>query len=943
MFAPWRPVKIFTFLTNYDIFTISETWLDPSTCDSDIHIPGYTLFRQDRGLHKRGGGLLVYTKSIYKASVLEEWSSVSERNFQQLWLKVQCKKFKSFLVCTVYRPPDAPISFLEELGRTLVDSLLQGVNIIILGDLNCDVLGNCPDGRALEDFCSTFNLTQLVKAPTRVSETSKTIIDVALTTNENNINSCDVIQCEISDHNLVCLRLKLKAPRPRPSYVTTRSYKHYDVNNFLRDLNSVPFHMIDFFDDFEDRVHAFDSLFLDVLNDHAPIKQVKIKSKPNPYVTSGIKQLMRTRDEWHRSAIRTGDKLHWNAYRFFRQEVKREIRIAEMEHVRTEIRNSNGNTNSIWKIINRIVPKKNEPLAAREDAFTLANKFNDFYTNVGKVTAEKAAALANVNNFNLQEAEQHSINLSENRGPDEDDGDKPKFNFQLIKENDVRNIIKSLPPNKAPGHDKVTARILKDSSPITVPIITSLINSSFSSNIFPQPWKIAEVVPIHKSGDSEDPANTRPVSLLPIVSKVCERSAHSQFTTFLNSNDIVHNLQSGNRKFHSTESALLHYTDELLKNMDDKKISVIVLLDMSKAFDSIRHDLMLCKLHKLGVSDTAFAWFKSYLSQRKQAVKIENTLSETLPLTVGVPQGSILGPVLFTLYVNDLLRVPKHCRALGYVDDTKIFLALPSCQLSDAVTAVNQDLRDISRWCCANSLLINPDKTKLLLVGVPQLTRNITAVPPVMLLGKEVKPVTVAKDLGVYIDSHLNYNEHITKTVSTCMYMLSRVNRIKHLLDSKTLIFLINAFVFSKLYYCSTVWSNTTKENIRKLQLVQNFACRIVLGLKKYDHITEGLKSLNWISVKDKLLLNDLVMVHKCLHGQMPNYLSDKFIKRSKIHDRNTRKKDELNLPKCRLKIGQRSFAFRGAKSYNDLPDDIKKTRDIKHFKKNLYNYLLKL
>ena len=482
-----------------------------------------------------------------------------------------------------------------------------------------------------------------------------------------------------------------------------------------------------------------------------------------------------------------------------------------------------------------------------------------------------------------------------------------------------------------------------NSSPITVPIITSLINSSFSSNIFPQPWKIAEVVPIHKSGDSEDPANTRPVSLLPIVSKVCERSAHSQFTTFLNSNDIVHNLQSGNRKFHSTESALLHYTDELLKNMDDKKISVIVLLDMSKAFDSIRHDLMLCKLHKLGVSDTACAWFKSYLSQRKQAVKIENTLSETLPLTVGVPQGSILGPVLFTLYVNDLLRVPKHCRALGYVDDTKIFLALPSCQLSDAVTAVNQDLRDISRWCCANSLLINPDKTKLLLVGVPQLTRNITAVPPVMLLGKEVKPVTVAKDLGVYIDSHLNYNEHITKTVSTCMYMLSRVNRIKHLLDSKTLIFLINAFVFSKLYYCSTVWSNTTKENIRKLQLVQNFACRIVLGLKKYDHITEGLKSLNWISVKDKLLLNDLVMVHKCLHGQMPNYLSDKFIKRSKIHDRNTRKKDELNLPKCRLKIGQRSFAFRGAKSYNDLPDDIKKTRDTKHFKKNLYNYLLKL
>ena len=181
-----------------------------------------------------------------------------------------------------------------------------------------------------------------------------------------------------------------------------------------------------------------------------------------------------------------------------------------------------------------------------------------------------------------------------------------------------------------------------------------------------------------------------------------------------------------------------------------------------------------------------------------QVVKIEDSLSEPLPLKAGVPQGSILGPVLFTLYVNDLLQVPKRCRALGYVDDTKVFMALPSSQLPEAVAAVNQDLRDISSWCCAHSLLINPDKTKLIFVGVPQLTRSISTLPPVMLLGKEVKPSTVTKDLGVHIDCHLNYNEHIAKTVSTCTYMLSRVNRIKHLLDSKTLVFLMNAFIFSR-------------------------------------------------------------------------------------------------------------------------------------------------
>ena len=177
--------------------------------------------------------------------------------------------------------------------------------------------------------------------------------------------------------------------------------------------------------------------------------------------------------------------------------------------------------------------------------------------------------------------------------------DSVKFRFHSVTDEDASKIIQNLPSNKAPGYDKVTARVLKDSSPVTVPTITNLINEPFSHNTFPNAWKMDEVIPIQKSGDYDDPSNTRPVSLLPIVSKVCERFALSQFMDFLDSNVIKHHSQTGNRKLHSTETALLHYTDELLRNMDDKKISVIVLLDMSKAFDSIRHDLLINKLHKL--------------------------------------------------------------------------------------------------------------------------------------------------------------------------------------------------------------------------------------------------------------------------------------------------------------------------------------------------------
>ena len=518
--------------------------------------------------------------------------------------------------------------------------------MLIPGDLNCNVLGSDPDGSALSKFNSTFGLTQLVKTATRVTEKFKSLIDVALTTNENIIYACDVIQSAISDHSLVSLTLKFKTLRPRNTFVTTRSYKYYDRNCFINDLANVPFHIVDLFDDPDDEVHGFNCLFLQVLDEHAPIRRIRINSRPNPFITPEIKGLMNTRDVWHKKARKTNDKLNWNAYRFFLQEVKCEIKLAEKEPVRSEILKSNGNSNSIWKILNLCLPKKNVPLAAVENPFLLANKFNEFYANVGKVTALRAPNLAEEHNINIRGTGGiHHCESVRSSGQNS----TTLFTFQSITTGDVQRIITSLPSNKAPGCNKLNARILKDSSPVIAPIISNVINNSFSLCCFPLSWKKAEVVPVLKSGDSEEPANTRPISLLPILSKVCERAAHSQFVNFLDSSNIIHQMQSGNRKFHLTESALLHFTDELLNNMDQRKMSVIFLLDMSKAFDSIRHDLMLSKLRKTGVSESACAWFESYLSQREQVVKIQETLSSPLPVTVGVPQGSILGPVLFTL------------------------------------------------------------------------------------------------------------------------------------------------------------------------------------------------------------------------------------------------------------------------------------------------------
>ncbi|PFX25065.1 RNA-directed DNA polymerase from mobile element jockey [Stylophora pistillata] len=268
-----------------------------------------------------------------------------------------------------------------------------------------------------------------------------------------------------------------------------------------------------------------------------------------------------------------------------------------MEHVRTQLENSNGNSHSIWKVLNRCLPRKDQPLSTTEDQFSQANKFNKFYTSVGLSAALMAKTVAEEHNF-------HPFNQESNCCPingSPHDVRCSLFEFQSVTEEEIGKIIRSLHSNKAPGLDKVTARVLKDSLPTTLSAITNRVNTSFSSNTFAQVWKFPEVIPLVNSGDADQPSNTRPISLLPIMSKVCEKAADLQFVNFLDQNGKIAKLQNGNRKLHSTETALLYYTDEILKNMDDEKVSVIVLLDMSKALDSIRHDLMLSKLRSIGV------------------------------------------------------------------------------------------------------------------------------------------------------------------------------------------------------------------------------------------------------------------------------------------------------------------------------------------------------
>ena len=274
--------------------------------------------------------------------------------------------------------------------------------------------------------------------------------------------------------------------------------------------------------------------------------------------------------------------------------------------------------------------------------------------------------------------------------------------------------------------------------------------------------------------------------------------------------------------------------------MDNKHLTALLLLDLSEAFDSIEHNILLQKLRLIGVPKTTLEWFKSYLSDLRQFVRLAHQRSESRTITHGVPQGSILGPTLFSIYINDLPDIPNSSSGSleSYVDDSKLFLSFVIKEIGDdAVKRLNEDMRMPASWCCNHSLLINPEKTKLLVMG----TRQLSTLPEdfhVTLLSKEIYFVSSAKDLGIILDKSLTYDDHITEVVSKCVTALCQINRVKHLLDTKTIVTLIKTLVFSKLFYCSSFWSNTSKKNVDRLQKVQNFAARLVTDTRKFDHIT---------------------------------------------------------------------------------------------------------
>jgi hypothetical protein len=493
----------------------------------------------------------------------------------------------------------------------------------------------------------------------------------------------------------------------------------------------------------------------------------------------------------------------------------------------------------------------------------------------------------------------------------------------------VAKCISSLKPNKATGLDKISARLLKDAAPVIISSLTHLLNLSIINKTVPKIWKSARLTPLHKAGAKDDPSNFRPISILPSISKILERVIHSQLSTYLSTNKLLTTSQFGFRLNSSTVNATAKFTDNVLKSMDDGKVTGAIFLDLAKAFDTVNHTILLRKLSLLGLDANSCDWFRSFLTDRSQATQFSNTLSDAARVTTGVAQGSILGPLLFIIYVNDLPSILDHCCVTLFADDTVLYVSSKSTDTLQNL--LNSDLQKLCYWLKENHLTVNIKKSKAMIIGSSQRLAKITSSLEFTIDNTRLDQVKSFKYLGVLINENLSWKEHVDHIKSKVNKKIGLFNRIKKFLPLPYRILFYNSYILPIFDYSDIVWGDRGNDTLMsELQTLQNKVARSILDLPFRSSASEALKSLSWKNLKLRKL-HRLIFIYKCKN----DLFSHKFeiIYSHNVHKYNTRSKCNIRKSSASHKWGHWTSVNFACNDWNSLDNSIREANNLTSFK----------
>ena len=916
----------------FDLVFISETWFRPTGHEPEIAEmtpPGYTL-RSIPRLTGPGGGLAIVFKDELTdfLTITSNTTNLTFRSIEVFELRLSLFGQTLIILC-VYRPPPSNKNkltmkmFMDDFPD-LLEQYISCEKLIVVGDVNVH-FEKTSDGSVLKvkNILESLNLQQLVCAPTqRFGHT----LDWVITNDLSIVLDLTVEDKAISDHFCISFGLNLQKLKKQTKTVSSRNWKKVDTVAFKADVSDA-FEENDFgvspADTYNARLNA-------IVDKHAPMVKRRVTDRASaPWITSEIIESKRERRHAERVWRRTGLTVHRQIFVSQKNRVNGMIREAKRHHLCEKIECADS-SRELFQLSNQMMGgNANKVLPHASSPEDLARSFSNFF--MSKI--EK-----------IREGLNSGVSTPPPPAPDAFAGTHME-SFQPVSEEQMRKILTQM-PKKSCQLDPIPASLFFECIENFVPVITQIINTSLTTGIVPACFKHALVSPLLKKVnlDPENQKHYRPVSNLPFLSKVLERTVLLQLLSHLQTHDLLEPFQSAYRKSHSTETALIRVVNDLYRASDQGNVSILSLLDLSAAFDTIDHSILCERLSStFGLAGIVLRWFQSYLADRTQSVVVPGAQSPPSLLKYGVPQGSVLGPVLFTMYTKPLSSIIR-LSGLSYhffADDTQLHDSTKPSNIPSLAQDMKRSIDNVSDWMKGNKLKMNEEKTEIISIGTKSKLEQVT-VHSLTFSDCEITFSKSVRNLGVHLDTCLTMENQVNLLCKTLYFQLRRIGKIRKYLTLDAAKKLAVSFILSRLDFCNSLLCGIPDEKLNKLQRIQNRAARMVLRRSRHESATLLLRTLHWLPVKARIEYKIATLCFQCIYTDtMPGYLSDLVPMYRPARALRSQDTSLLVVPRYKLETyGKRSFAVFGPTVWNSLPPTLRLNQSLTTFKKHLKTFL---
>ena len=899
---------------NYDIITLSETWLKSSNDSSQLCLPGFqSPFRKDRINDQGFGGVLAWVNVRLAAKRRADLEIIG---LEAMWLEIRAHNNK-FLLCTVYRPPDSGLIFWDYFQESI--NLAKECDIkymIITGDLNADPATN--DGQRLQTFSQNNHLVIHINKPTRVTANTSKILDQFLSNIPDFMKKVTVAPpVSTNDHATIGLDLLFRAKKKKAYQRVMWNFKDANFDSFRARLKLADFSFCDQVTDIDDACYKWSDTFMKIAKETIPWKNVTVRPNDKPWYNGALRKLCRRKDRKHKRAKILNTAVSWAAFREARNTyvnaVKEAKSMFENSNYSYLVNEGKEKPKKWWTILKSLLGQTSDtiipPIEVDNEIITddkaKANAFNTFFTNVSSLDDSNATLPNDIPNTEYQ------------------------LNNIFITEEDVSDQIKVLDTNKAYGHDGISPKLLKEACSEISLSLCKLFNASLQLSRFPQIWKKANVIPLFKKDQPSELGNYRPVSLLCSPSKIFEKVVFKYLFNYFKENFLLSIWQSGFLPGRSTVSQLTELYHKFCEAVANGKEIRVVFLDISKAFDRVWHAGLIYKLRKAGIRGKLLNWFIDYLKDRQQRVILNGQFSDWKFTKAGVPQGAVLGPLLFLVFIDDIVHIIQNCQIRLFADDTCLFITVDN--RAEAAEMINLDLANIEDWSREWLVNFSAPKTKSLIISNKHYTHEH---PRLFLHNQEIKEVSQHKHLGVTLSSNLRWNAHLDDIVSKCTKKLDMMRALKFKLDRKSLEIIFFSFILPVIDYADVIYAGTYDSDLCKLDRIQVDAMRIVTGATEKSNINLLFTETDWQRFDSRRKSHVLCLMYKIVNGLAPSYLCDILQSINSLQTGyNLRREGNIRVPFARTESYKRSFFPHGIQLWNSTDVNLRNLPSITEFK----------